>query len=85
MFQAARKTVVIFGGASGGTAQDSTWRWIGSTWRKVQAAQSPLAREGAGAACDAALGHSIVFGVQNNTTLLNDTWEPTVAAKSSVQ
>ena len=69
--------VLIFGGASAGQAQDTTWRWLGSTWKHVQTATKPLAREGAGVAFDEASGNSVIFGGQNGPALLNDTWKLT--------
>lgn len=74
---AAHGKPLIFGGASGGEAQNTTWRWLGKTWKNIQVANSPLAREGAGAAFDEALGQSIIFGGQNASVYLNDTWKLT--------
>ena len=77
------KTVVLFGGGSGGIDQNTTWEWIqnptwegtGFSWKQVVTTQSPPAREGAGMAYDPTLGHVIIFGGQNSEVPLGDTWE----------
>ncbi len=71
---AAHGKALIFGGANGGEAQQSTWRWLGTTWRNITGKVSPPAREGAGSAFDVALGRSIIFGGQNKGAYFNDTW-----------
>jgi hypothetical protein len=75
--QPAKKTIITFGGAAGGGPVHATWRWLGTTWKRIFVNQAPPAREGSGAAYDAALGYSVLFGGQGQSTLLNDTWELT--------
>ena len=67
----------MFGGASGGEEQNTTWLWdqAGVTWIQLSTQHSPPAREGAGMAYDVALGRVILFGGQNNSGNFNDTWE----------
>jgi hypothetical protein len=69
--------VILFGGGSGGVDQNSTWQWLGARgfWKQLRVAQAPPPREGAGMVYHPALGHVIVFGGQDNDTVLNDTWE----------
>jgi len=64
--------VVLFGGGSGEVDQNTTWQWNRSNWKQLLTSQSPPAREGAGMAYDEALGHAIVFGGQDATSLFND-------------
>ena len=69
------KSVILFGGASGGYAQNTTWRWSGSTWNQLHATQAPPRREGAGISYDPTAGHLVIFGGQSGNTFLGDTWE----------
>jgi len=81
-FDPGLQGVVLFGGGSGGEDQNSTWLWdqVAATWARLFPAQSPPAREGAGMAYDAVLGHVILFGGQDSNGLFNDTWELISAA-----
>src|SRR6266513_3056176 len=76
-FDPGLQGVVMFGGASGGEEQNTTWLWdqAGVTWIQLSTQHSPPAREGAGMAYDVALGRVILFGGQNNSGNFNDTWE----------
>jgi galactose oxidase-like protein len=76
-FDPGLQGVVLFGGGSGGEDQNTTWLWdqVGATWVLLAPGHSPLAREGAGMAYDAALDRVILFGGQDNNGIFNDTWE----------
>src|SRR5262249_31016926 len=76
-FDPGLQGVVLFGGASGGVAQNTTWLWnqVGATWTQLFPSQAPPAREGAGVTYDAALQRVILFGGQQNNIYFNDTWE----------
>ena len=76
-FDPGLQGVVLFGGASGGEEQNTTWLWdqVGGTWIQLSTKQSPPAREGAGMAYDVALGRVVLFGGQDNNGYFNDTWE----------
>ena len=67
--------VVVFGGASGGAAQNSSWRWIGNDWHHLRTTHLPPHREGAGIAYDLRLDRLVIFGGQHGNTYLDDTWE----------
>ena len=75
MFDPNLNTVVLFGGGSGGIDQNTTWSWTGTNWEELFPAQSPGPREGAGIASARVLGRTIIFGGQNRTAVLGDTWE----------
>jgi hypothetical protein len=74
-FDAALKTVVLFGGGSGGVEQNTTSAWIRSNWTQLTTTHAPPPREGAGMVYDAAIGRIVLFGGQDGTLTLNDTWE----------
>jgi hypothetical protein len=75
-YDAATRTVVLFGGAdTTGTGRlADTWVWNGSTWTKQTPATSPPARFGAAMAYDAATGEVVLFSGEKRTGLLGDTW-----------
>jgi len=71
-YDAATRTVVLFGGADGGgNVLGDTWTWNGTTWTQQHPATSPPARAGAMMAYDAATGTVVLFG---GGSYLNDTW-----------
>jgi sugar lactone lactonase YvrE len=76
-YDAATGQVVLFGGIEG-TDLGDTWVWNGSTWTNMTPSSpslSPLAREGASMAYDAALGEVILFGgYDENGIFDSDTW-----------
>jgi hypothetical protein len=81
-YDAATKTVVLFGGhtgpSGGGRFLADTWTWNGSTWTKRAPAASPAARYEAMMAYDAATSTVVLFGGHIGNTVsgrvLADTW-----------
>jgi hypothetical protein len=70
-YDAATRTVVLFGGPNG-----DTWTWNGTTWTEQAPAASPSPRAGAGMAYDAATATVVLFGGIGYSTghYLGDTW-----------
>src|SRR5215469_11958565 len=61
-YDAATKTVVLFGGDDGKSHNfGDTWTWNGSTWTKQAPAAHPAARYGAAMAYDAATKTVVLF------------------------
>ena len=56
--------VALFGGFNNGTYLDDTWRFTGTTWKKVKS-PGPSARSAHGFAFDPALGGAVLFGGRN--------------------
>ncbi len=73
-FDAARKRVVVFGGALGGLGSD-TWTWDGTTWSQHTPYASPSARYRHAMAYDAARRRVVLFGGSDDVGALSDTWE----------
>jgi hypothetical protein len=62
-YDAATRTVVLFGGETTGYHLfGGTWTWNGTTWTERHPAASPSARQGAAMAYDAATGAVVLFG-----------------------
>jgi hypothetical protein len=62
-YDAATRTVVLFGGETTGYHLfGGTWTWNGTTWTERHPAASPSARQGAAMAYDAAAGTVVLFG-----------------------
>jgi len=72
-FDAAHKTVVLFGGDPGGSPLGDTWMWDGSLWTQV-GDTGPDARHRSAAAFDAARGQVVLFGGAAGQGLFGDTW-----------
>ena len=74
-FDAARGTVVLFGGyVNGGSSWvGDTWLWKGKVWIERHPAISPSQR-GTTVAYDSARQQIIIFGGQNADGFLSDTW-----------
>jgi hypothetical protein len=75
-YDAATRTVVLFGGSSGGGIADlgDTWSWNGTTWTEQHPATSPPARLWATMAYDAATKTVVLFGGDVSDGDINDTW-----------
>ena len=66
-YDAATRTVVLFGGLVSGQGGGrfplgDTWTWNGTTWTKQYPPVHPLAQAGAAMAYDAATGTAVLFG-----------------------
>ena len=68
------RSVVVFGGGSGGAQLDDTWAWTGSDWQQLQPVFSPSPRESFGLVYDPGLGHVVCFGGADAFNLFDDTW-----------
>ncbi len=69
--------LILFGGqAANGSALGDTWRLGGASWMYLAPVdgRTPSPRWGAAMAYDSAAGTLLLFGGQNETTLLSDTW-----------
>jgi N-acetylneuraminic acid mutarotase len=79
-YDQATGKVYVFGGVNPmlkGDALTDLWEWDGSTWNKVDTAQSPPGRIDGAMAYDPARRALILFGGNSWTTgmVANDTWE----------
>jgi hypothetical protein len=82
-FDASRLRTVIFGGATGNTANQETWEWNGASWGRVCsvapcASTLPAARQYASMVYDSTRRVLMLYGGQDAKapgTLLGDTWE----------
>jgi hypothetical protein len=80
-YDAARRAVLLFGGAGHEKVGDDLWAWDGRGWRMVEAS-GPGPRTFPAFAFDAARGEAVVFGGNRvlfgpegvRDTLLDDTW-----------
>jgi hypothetical protein len=70
-YDAATKTVVLFGGTAAGPLND-TWTWNGTTWTQQHPATSPPADIDVPMAYDAATGTAVLFGAGGH--IGNGTW-----------
>jgi len=76
-YDAATKTVVLFGGSGVSAAYGDTWNWNGAIWIQQSPTSAPSARNQPAMAYDAGLGAVVLFGGavggawQDST---NDTW-----------
>jgi hypothetical protein len=76
-YDTAAKTLVLFGGASNNlaTIYNDTWTFTPALgWSQLSPATSPSPRTGAGFAYDISTGTVVLFGGNNGSELLNDTW-----------
>ncbi|TME20784.1 MAG: hypothetical protein E6I68_12320 [Chloroflexi bacterium] len=76
-YDAATRTVVLFGGISGdGTPLSDTWAWDGCHWSQLKPAVSPPGRSFGALAFDASSGKVILFGggAANADPTRIDTW-----------
>jgi galactose oxidase-like protein len=73
-YDAATRTVVLFGGVTRSGVVGSTWTWNGSTWTQQSPASSPPARELAAMTYDVATGTVVLFGGNGRHFHLADTW-----------
>ena len=78
-YDAARGVTVLFGGrVSGDPPSDQIWEWNGvnaTGWRSPGVSRAPPARFEAALAFDAAREHTVLFGGNDATKALDDTWE----------
>ena len=74
-FDAARQTVVMFGGEANGVFLADTWEWTPAGWTQRNA-QGPVARQGHAMAYDSVRQRTVLFGgVTQASQNLADTWE----------
>jgi hypothetical protein len=74
-YDAARDTVVLFGGSLlDDTLRADTWEWNGTGWREVRTTAHPAARELPSLAYDERRRCLILFGGRGTTGALADTW-----------
>jgi hypothetical protein len=72
-YDAATRTIVLFGGDGTSHPLNGTWTWDGTTWTKQAPATSPSA-DSASMTYDAATGTVVLFGGHNRNGMLGDTW-----------
>jgi len=73
-FDAARSTLVVFGGSGGRGYVGDTWQWNGTAWSRL-AGSGPSARNSPAMAYDAARKQVVMFGGDARPTgSLGDTW-----------
>jgi hypothetical protein len=76
-YDAATRSVVLFGGDNGASVDYSdTWTWNGATWTQRFPAAAPLARQCGSVAYDGTLGAVVLFGgfAGSWPNSLDDTW-----------
>lgn len=73
-YDAARQSVLLFGGLGSGSALGDTWEWNGG-WLQRSPATTPPARYGHAMAYDRSRQRVVMFGGSNNIAYLADTWE----------
>ncbi len=73
-YDSATGSVVLFGGANGGSDLNDTWTFNGVTWTRLSPSTSPPARAYASMAYDPATGKIVLFGGSGNSGDLSDTW-----------
>jgi cysteine-rich repeat protein len=77
-YDAQRGRYVLFGGvAAGGSFDNGTYEWNGTSWIRIPTLISPSARRGHAMAYDAARRRVVMFGGNggNDDSPLSDTWE----------
>jgi hypothetical protein len=70
-YDAATRTIVLFGGRVNGVQRGDTWTWDGSTWTQQAPATSPHRRADAAMAYDAATRTIVLF---SGPVTYRDTW-----------
>jgi hypothetical protein len=73
-YDAATRTVVLFGGQTSAGLVAGTWTWDGTTWTKQHPFLHPPALVGAAMAYDAATGTVVLFGGVGNHGYRGGTW-----------
>jgi len=81
-YDPATGNMVLFGGYNGSSYLNDTWAWNGTTWTQVvgtsgcaaNCSNSPPARDLASMAYDPATGNMVLFGGEDSSSYLNDTW-----------
>ena len=63
-YDAAARTVLLFGGSNGPQSLNDTWTWDGSVWHQEKPGTRPPARQGASIAYDESMRVSVLFGGQ---------------------
>lgn len=76
-YDAARKQVVLFGGATSGVVFSDFWHWDGTTWTDFATTVSvlPPPRASATMVYDEARGRIVLYGGYDGTKYLDDVWE----------
>jgi hypothetical protein len=64
VYDRARKSIVLFGGASGGGFWEDTWIWNGASWIEQHPSHHPVGRANFGMAYDESRQRVILFGGQ---------------------
>lgn len=81
--------LLLFGGISGssGNLLSDTWKFdmTSNTWTQFTPTNSPAARAGAMMAYDTSSSQIILFGGENNSNILSDTWKWDTTANNWVQ
>src|SRR5205085_9119612 len=66
----------MFGGSDGMFYSNTTWRWTGSDWNRLRAANSPSARSAGATGLDPATGEVVLFaGLGSLRTYDTWTWD----------
>jgi len=75
-YDSAAGVSVLFGGFDGTRCQNDTWTYnlSNNSWAQSAPAQSPPARESPAMAFDSRSGVVVLFGGDNGSNALNDTW-----------
>jgi uncharacterized repeat protein (TIGR01451 family) len=74
-YDAATKSIVLFGGGTDTAVLGETWTWDGTNWTQASPATSPPPRDEAAMAYDADTGQLVLFGGSaSDRTALTDTW-----------
>ena len=67
---------LLFGGMTGqASAVGETWSWAGGAWTRLTPTTEPSARGGVSMAYDAQRQVMVLFGGDNGTSYLDETWE----------
>jgi hypothetical protein len=75
-YDSARKTALIFGGATRTSSHNDLWSWDGAKWTQLTpSGDSPLRRSSPAMAYDEHTGKTILFGGRVSNSVLDDTWE----------
>jgi len=74
VYDRAHRTILLFGGGSGGGMLDDTWVWDGDNWKEQQPLNHPPARADFGMTYHERREQVILFGGQSYRGMAIDTW-----------
>ncbi len=75
VYDRARKSIILFGGSSGGGFLEDTWLWDGASWVEQHPLQHPEGRANFGMAYDESRQQVILFGGQTSLDVdPTETW-----------